>query len=91
MSLDDVAGVGIQRDLGLVARLDLMQLVLAEHREDLGTSSTKVITSLNGMATKNPGRSITFTIVLLPGATTVVCDSSQRAVSSCARGIDLRL
>ena len=36
-------------------------------------------------ATKKPGRSITFTIVPLPGATTVVCDRSQRAVSSCAR------
>ena len=44
------------------------------------------MTSLNGMpATKKPGRSITFTIVPLPGATTVVCSRSQRAFSSLAR------
>ena len=48
--------------------------------------STKVITSLNAMpVTKKPGRSITFTIVPLPGATTVVCSRFQRAFSSWAR------
>ena len=43
------------------------------------------MTSLNGMpATKKPGRSITLTIVPLPGASTVVCDRSHCAFSSCA-------
>ena len=51
------------------------------------------MTSLNGMpATKKPGRSMTFTIVPLPGASTVVCVRSHFAFSSCAlRRLELRL
>ena len=51
------------------------------------------MTSLNGMpATKKPGRSMTLTIVPLPGASTVVCDRSHFAFSSCARVVSqLRL
>ena len=33
--LDDAARVGVERDLRFVAGLDLVQLVLAEQREDL--------------------------------------------------------
>ena len=63
MRLDDVARVGLERDLGFVARLDLMQLVLGVEGVDLVVwYSTNVITSFSGMpATKAPGRSCTLT------------------------------
>ena len=35
MRLDDAARVGVERDLRFVARRDLVQFVLVEHREDL--------------------------------------------------------
>ena len=78
--------IGVERDLRFVARLDLVQLVLVEQREDLVLVVDEGHDLVEGMpATKKPGRSITFTIVPLPGATTVVCVRSHRAFSSWAR------
>ena len=86
VGLDDAARIGVERDLRLVARLDLVQLVLAEQREDL----ILVVDEGHHLVERHAGdeeagaeHDVHHRAVA--GREHVVCVRSQRALSSCAR------